>query len=192
MGSGQRQLELFGAAPAMPAGFVYKPELISPEMERMLAECIAQLPLRPFDMKGYEGKRRVLSFGWRYDFATEELQAAETIPAFLLPLRERVGRLAGIAPDMFRQVLLTEYPPGAAIGWHRDRPAFGVVAGVSLLGPCRFRMRRKQASGWERVTQIMAPRSAYVLRGTARHAWEHSIPRVESLRYSITFRTLAR
>jgi alkylated DNA repair dioxygenase AlkB len=100
--------------------------------------------------------------------------------------------MLGAPSDVLEQVLLTEYAPGAGIGWHRDRPEFGEVAGVSLVAPCVFRLRRKQGARWERVSFKVEPRSGYVLKGDVRTAWEHSIPAVDSLRYSVTFRTLKR
>jgi alkylated DNA repair dioxygenase AlkB len=85
--------------------------------------------------------------------------------------------------------MITEYAPGAGIGWHRDRPQFEDVVGVSFLAPCRFRFRQRQADGWRRASFNAEPRSAYLLRGPARRDWEHSIPRLQTLRYSITFRS---
>ncbi len=112
------------------------------------------------------------------------------MPAWLLPLRERAAAFAGIAPPGLQQVLLSEYSPGAGIGWHRDKAVFGEVVGISLVSPCVFRLRRKSGSGWERASIVAEPRSAYLLRGPARSEWEHSIPAVDSLRYSITFRNV--
>ena len=89
-----------------------------------------------------------------------------------------------------RHALLIEYAPGAGIGWHRDRPEFGDVIGISLLAPARLRFRRKVGTKWERTALTAEPRSAYLLRGPARTEWEHSIPPMETLRYSITLRTL--
>lgn len=175
---------------ALPEGFVYRPEFIAPEEEQTLLAAIAPLPFREFEFHGYKGRRRVVSFGWRYDFEGAGLQKIEPLPAFLLPLRDRAADFAGLPPDAFEHALVTEYPPGAPIGWHRDRSVFGDVVGVSLLAPCVFRFRRKLGAGWERAKLIAEPRSAYLLRGAARQEWEHSISEVEAQRYSITFRTL--
>jgi alkylated DNA repair dioxygenase AlkB len=184
------QLTLFAAAPGAPDGLRRQPELITPEEERTLAAEIAALPLKPFEFRGFEGKRRVAFFGWRYDFNGRGLGEAEPIPPFLLPLRERAAAFLGVTPEALAHVLVTEYAAGAPIGWHRDRPEFGDVVGVSLLAPCTFRLRRRSGKGWERHAFIAEPRSAYTLQGPARSEWEHSIPPVEALRYSITFRTL--
>jgi alkylated DNA repair dioxygenase AlkB len=132
----------------------------------------------------------VVSYGWRYDFNERAIRKAEDIPAFLLPLREAAAGFAGLAPEQLVQVLLTEYDAGASIGWHRDKKNFGDVIGISLLSACRFRFRRKAGSGWERASLMAEPRSAYLLRGLSRTEWEHSIPAVDALRYSITLRTL--
>jgi alkylated DNA repair dioxygenase AlkB len=118
-----------------------------------------------------------------------QIQRTEDIPPFLLTLRERAATFAGLAPPDLQQVLLTEYAPGAGIGWHRDRPVFAEVVGLSLLSRCVFRLRRKTGATWERTSLTLEPRSAYLLQGPSRTEWEHSIPAVEALRYSITFRS---
>ena len=130
----------------------------------------------------------MVSFGWKYDFNDRRLQKAADMPPFLLPLRDRAAALAGLTPEEFRHVLVTEYAPGAAIGWHRDKGVFGQVVGISLASPCPFRLRRKNGTKWKRVTVIAESRSAYLLSGPSRTEWEHSISEVDRLRYSITFR----
>ena len=187
---GTATADLFEAAPAAPAGFKYLPEILSAAEQAELVAHFADLPFRPFEFQGYIGNRRVVSFGWQYDFNTRELLQAEPIPAFLGPLRERSAEFAGLPPAELQQVLLTEYAPGAGIGWHKDKAVFGEVVGISLLSPCVFRFRRKQGTGWERTSFVAEPRSAYLLRGPARTEWEHSIPAVDRLRYSVTFRNL--
>jgi alkylated DNA repair dioxygenase AlkB len=174
--------------PEYPAGFHYALEFISRAEERALVAHLQRLEFKPFEFQGFLGKRRVVSFGWRYDFNGRGLTKTEDMPDFLLPLRERAAGLAGLAPNDLQQVLLTEYQPGAPIGWHKDRSVFGEVVGVSLLSACTFRFRRKAGASWERSSLILAPRSAYLLHGPARTEWEHSIPAVAELRYSITFR----
>ena len=174
----------------MPQGFHYWPDLISEPEETALLGAISELEFKPFEFKGYLGNRRVVSFGWRYDFNDSRLERATEIPAFLLPVRERAAQAAGIASAQIEHAMITEYSPGAAIGWHRDRSIFGEVIGVSLASRCTFRFRRKTGQKWDRASIILDPRSAYVLRGPARSDWEHSIPAVAELRYSITFRTM--
>lgn len=188
------QANLFDPAPPpdLPAGLRYQAQLIDAEAEQALAQQFAALPFKPFEFRGYTGHRQVVSFGWRYDFGRRSLDRATPIPNFLRPLREEVAAFTGHAPEAFEQALVSLYEPGAAIGWHRDRPEFGAVAGVSLLTPCKFRLRRERADGgWERRTFEATPRSAYLLTGPARTDWEHSIPPLGSRRYSVTFRTLA-
>jgi alkylated DNA repair dioxygenase AlkB len=173
-----------------PEGFLYQVDVLPADDERKLVEHIRQLPLKEFEFHGYVGKRRVVSYGWHYDFGERRLQEVEEIPGFLLPLRDRAAAFAGVAPEALPHALVTEYGPGAAIGWHKDKGVFGDVIGVSLLSPCVFRLRRKAGSRWERYSLTAEPRSAYLLRGPSRTEWEHSIPAVDALRYSITFRTL--
>jgi alkylated DNA repair dioxygenase AlkB len=183
-----QQADLFETASDYPAGFRYAPEFISRAEERRLIECLQRLDFKPFDFHGFLGKRRVVSFGWRYDFNGGGLTKTDDMPDLLLPLRERSAAFAGLQPVDLQQVLLTEYQPDAPIGWHKDRSVFGDVVGVSLLSACTFRFRRRQSAGWERSSLVLAPRSAYLLHGPARTEWEHSISPVTELRYSITFR----
>ncbi|MDQ6892637.1 MAG: alpha-ketoglutarate-dependent dioxygenase AlkB [Acidobacteriota bacterium] len=173
-----------------PAGFRYGADLLSPDEERELVERIQGLPLREFEFHGYLGKRRVISYGWHYSFGAGTLRRTDEVPAFLLPLQEKAASFAEVAATDLAHALVTEYSPGTAIGWHRDKKVFGDVVGISLRSSCVFRLRRKSGSTWERYSLIAEPRSAYLLRGSARTAWEHSIPAVDGLRYSITFRRL--
>jgi alkylated DNA repair dioxygenase AlkB len=148
------------------------------------------MPLKPFGFHGYEGKRRVASFGWKFDFDMQRLFRTVPIPDELLLVRDIAAGFAGMQSDKLQQVLVTEYAPGAPIGWHRDKAAFGRVIGLSLLSTCAFRLRRPSGSNWERFSTSAEPGSAYLLAGAARDEWEHSILPVERLRYSVTFREL--
>ena len=183
------QLSLLEPVSALPGGFAYRENLVSVAEEAELVSQIAGLELREFEFHGYVGKRRVTSFGLRYDFNDMAVHEAAEMPDFLMPLRDRAAGFDGLAPTELAHALVTEYTPGAAIGWHRDRSVFGDVVGISLGAPCRFRFRRKLGDKWERASLILMPRSAYLLRGPARHEWQHSIPPVEDLRYSVTFRS---
>jgi alkylated DNA repair dioxygenase AlkB len=176
--------------PALPDGFVYRPDVITPADERALLAHVQALPFREFEFHGYVGKRRVVSFGWQYDFTARLLRRVDDMPPFLVELRAVAAAVAGLPAASLQHVLVTEYGAGAGIGWHRDKAVFGEVVGLSLLSPCVFRLRRAIDGGWERASITAEPRSAYVLRGPARSEWEHSIPAVDALRYSITFRNL--
>jgi alkylated DNA repair dioxygenase AlkB len=181
---------MFGAGPALPEGFRYQPEVVSSAAELALLDHLRALPFREFEFHGHVGRRRVVSYGWRYDFAAEALRPADPLPPWLDALRAAAAAFAGTAPERLAQALVTEYAAGAAIGWHRDKAVFGDVVGVSLLAPCVFRLRRRAGATWDRVSLPAEPRSAYLLSGPARTAWEHSIPAVAALRYSVTFRSL--
>jgi len=181
-------------------GLKYQPGFIDASEESTLLEHIRTLPFREFEFHGYLGKRRIVSFGWRYEYTGRgELKKAEDIPDFLLGLRLRAGSFAQIEAESLQQVLVTEYRSGAGIGWHRDKPVFDRVVGISLLEPCILRFRRrlvgevkdqKGRAVWQRVNLFAQQRSAYLLEGPVRSQWEHSILRVNELRYSITFRSL--
>lgn len=185
------QLSLFAAPGDSPEGLRYTPELIGADEEKELVERIARLPFAPFEFHGFLGKRRTVSFGLQYRFDGSGLAEAEPIPGWLLPLQARAAAFAELEPDALVHALLIEYDLGAGLGWHRDRPVFGDVVGVSLLSPAPLRFRRKRGGKWDRYTIQAEPRSAYLLRGPARSDWEHSLAPVAALRYSATFRTMA-
>ena len=173
-----------------PEGLHYQADVLPLDEEQELVQRIQGLPLKEFEFHGYVGKRRFLSYGWHYDFSQAKLQQAEEMPTFLRGLRERAAAFAGLTAEDLPHALITEYSPGTTIGWHRDKGVFDDVVGVSLLSPCLFRLRRKAGSAWERYSLTVEPRSVYLLRGAARTEWEHSIPAVDTLRYSVTFRSL--
>ncbi|HSV03652.1 MAG TPA: alpha-ketoglutarate-dependent dioxygenase AlkB, partial [Phenylobacterium sp.] len=151
-----QQPGLFELAPELPEGMAYRPEFVTPEEEAELAAWLAALAFEPFQFRGYEGRRQVVSFGWKYDFNRTRLEKADDLPPELAPLRARAAALAGHAPEEMQQVLINKYEPGAPIGWHRDRPVFAEVVGISLLAPCAFRMRRRTPQGFERRTITLA------------------------------------
>ena len=182
-------LDLFGDE-TLPDGFRYQPDFLSQEEESFLLRNLKGLPFKEFEFQGFKGKRRVVSFGWRYDFNGGGLTKTEDMPGFLAYTRVKAERFAALAPGKLQQVLITEYSEGAAIGWHKDRSVFGDVVGISLLSPCTFRFRKKGGAKWERRSLVAERRSIYLLRGPSRSEWEHSIPGVDSLRYSITFRNV--
>jgi alkylated DNA repair dioxygenase AlkB len=183
------QFALFAASSPELEGLRYAAEFISLAAERELIAHIAALPLQPFQFGQYEGKRRVASFGFRYDYTLRRLQDAEPIPDWLTPIIEQVESFDG-SPTQIGQVLCTEYDTGVGIGWHRDKPHFDRVFGLSLGSSCKFRFRKAEGKKWRRFTLGAAPRSLYMMSDASRKIWEHSIPAVESPRYSITFRTM--
>jgi alkylated DNA repair dioxygenase AlkB len=180
----------FTAPPGLPEGFRYYPDVLSVEEEEALAHELGALPFKPFDFQGFLANRQVVSFGYRYDYDRRAVVEAAPFPPFLVSLRSKVGETFDRPADSFRQVLINEYRPGAGIGWHRDKAQFDEVVGVSLLAPCSLRFRRKAGATWERASLTVEPRSAYLLSGPTRTLWEHSIPALDQLRYSITLRTL--
>jgi alkylated DNA repair dioxygenase AlkB len=188
----KNQPDLFkSTSTALPEGFRYTPDVVTSDEELALVSELENLPFKEFDFQGFLGKRRVVSFGWRYDFNGGAFQKIEPLPSFLSPLQERAATFANLGAGAIEHALITEYREGAAIGWHKDRPVFDDVIGISLLSPCNFRFRKRSGEKWERRSIITEPRSIYLLRGPSRTEWEHSIPGVNALRYSITFRTLS-
>ena len=187
-----KQGDLFEREIELPQGMRYAAELIAADEEQALLTELRALPFKEFEFHGFLGKRRTVSFGWRYDFNGGGLQEAGDIPPFLLPVRQRAAHFASLEAASLEHALLIEYAPGAGIGWHKDRPTFDDVIGISLLSPCTFRLRRKTGARWERRSFTAEARSAYLLHGPSRTEWEHSIPPLETLRYSITFRSMSR
>jgi len=181
----------------LPDGFRYRDDFITPEDEAALAAEIAQVEFAVFEMRGVVARRRVAFFGRSYDAGSGRV--TPPLPPFLLPLRERIAAWVDVAPDAFAMALINEYRPGAPIGWHRDAPQYGIVAGVSLLSSCRMKLRPYVApkahasiTGKRTATHAITleRRSVYLMAGESRSAYEHHIPAVDTLRYSITFRTL--
>ena len=176
--------------PIIP-GLDYREEVISRAEHDTLVAHLEAADLTPFRFHGWTGNRKTTTFGWRYDFDDASFAPAEPIPQWLHPLRAKAASIAQVAPDDFAHVLLARYDPGAGIGWHRDRPQFEDVVGFSLGSPAVMRFRQRTPDGFRRANVPLAPRSAYLLSGEVRHAWEHSIVPGDSLRFSITFRTLS-
>jgi alkylated DNA repair dioxygenase AlkB len=186
------QPDLFGAAPsALPPGVDYARAVIDASEEAALLVRVEGVAVTPFRFQGWAGKRLTASFGWRYDFDDASFAAADPLPDFLAPLRDRAARFAGLAPDDLVQALVVRYDAGAGIGWHRDRPLFEHVIGISLAAPATLRLRRRREGGFDRAALLLAPRSIYHLSGEARHDWEHSIAPMDVLRWSVTFRSLS-
>lgn len=186
----RQQPDLFETPPRLPAGLRHAAEVVSVDEADRLIEAFAGLPFRAFDFHGFKGNRRVVSYGWRYDFSAATLTTAEPLPAFLEPARRAAAVFAGLEPAVLEHAMVTEYAPGAGIGWHRDRPEFDKVIGLSFVSPAVLRLRRREGDRWLRASLPLEPRSAYLLDGAARRDWQHSIAPGDRLRYSVTFRTL--
>lgn len=175
-----------------PQGLVYRPELLAPEEEAELVQELETLRFDPIVLHGREARRTGRHFGLDYDYGARTPMPGEPVPDWVLPLRARAAELAGHEPEELVEILVQRYPPGSTIGWHRDAPAFGTVVGVSLGGMSRLRFQRGKGEERRVWEVLLEPRSGYVLSGEARASWQHSIPPMKELRYSITFRTLRR
>jgi DNA oxidative demethylase len=176
--------------PIVP-GLDYRDAFVSEAEERALIGHIDGGELSPFRFQQWTGKRLTHSYGWSYDFETGRFARAEPLPNWLIPLKVRAARFADLDPDDLVQALLIRYDPGAGIGWHKDRPVFEHVIGISLGSEVAMRFRRRAPKGFERVSVPLAPRSIYHLTGEVRHEWEHSIAPMASPRWSVTFRSLS-
>jgi alkylated DNA repair dioxygenase AlkB len=184
------QQDLFAKVPSnLPPGLRYQPGLIDELDAGKLTALIEKLPFKAFEFHGFTAKRRTVSFGWKYDFSAERLRPAGEMPSFLEPLRDRAAAFAGMKPETIEHALITEYQRGAAIGWHKDKAVFAKVVGISFGSACTMRFRKQVGSKWDRRSLTLEPGSAYLIDGPARSEWEHSIPPVAALRYSVTFRT---
>ncbi|WP_233503655.1 alpha-ketoglutarate-dependent dioxygenase AlkB [Sphingomonas psychrotolerans] len=181
--------DLFGA-PGL-SGLATSEAFVAPDEEGRLIAAIDGVKLRPFRFQGWLGKRLTTSFGWRYDFDDASFTQGTPLPDWLLPLRDQAAAFAGLAPAEFEHALLIRYDPGAGIGWHKDRPVFEHVIGISLGNSATMRFRKRRPGGFDRFAAPMAPRSIYHLSGEARHLWEHSIAPMDVPRWSITFRSLS-
>ena len=180
--------DLFGESD-LPPGFCYISDVLSSADEKSLIQRFEKLPLKPFEFHGYHGNRRIYTFGHRYVFAGQEPRADAGIPDYLQPLTELASRISGMPADAFEQLMLTEYAPGAGIGWHRDRPTYEDIVAVSFLAACTLRLRRRVGDDWERRSARIEPRSVYLLHGPVRNTWHHSIAPMDVLRDSVTLRT---
>jgi alkylated DNA repair dioxygenase AlkB len=197
--SGSRRLaaverDLFGQTGRLPEGLRYEEDFLLPVEEAALLDAIRELPLEHAQFKEFTARRRVASFGGRYDFSHNELLPAARMPEWLLPVRERAAAWAGLSHDAIDHALVAEYAPGTPLGWHRDVPEFEAIVGISLAGSCRLRFRRypPRKPARAEVTLDVAPRSIYTIQGGARWGWQHAVSPTKELRYSITFRTLRR
>lgn len=185
----RNQGELFAAAPIVP-GLRLVEEAVGEAEERSLAERIDAAPLAPFQFGQWEGKRLTTHYGSGYDFSRQRVAEAPPLPDWLIAVRGKLAPQVGREPEAFEAALLIRYDAGAGIGWHRDRPQYDEVMGLSLSAPCVLRLRRRTAAGFERRKVDLPPRSLYLLSGEVRREWEHSIVPLEVTRRSITFRTV--
>ncbi len=173
----------------MPEGFRYTPDVISHADEQALVRAFEKLPLQPFEFHGFIANRRIFTFGHKYMFAGQRSRADASIPDYLRPLTESAAAISGKPAAAFEQLMVTEYAIGAGIGWHVDRPSYEEIVSVSFGAPCTLRLRRMVGGTWERRSTQIEPRSVYLLSGVARTSWQHSIPPLDALRYSVTLRT---
>ena len=192
------QGSLFNAS-RYPAGFDYQPEFLTPSEEDQLLREISALEFSSVEMRGVVARRRTVHFGWTYGYYARRAEPGPPLPSFLLPYRDRIGEWATLDPASFVEALITEYPSGAPIGWHRDAPQYDIVAGLSLLSACRMRFRPYRSAPSPALRSprrsatheiVLARRSAYLMTQESRTAYEHHIPPVAEFRYSVTFRTL--
>jgi alkylated DNA repair dioxygenase AlkB len=174
----------------LPEGLLYRPEFLTLGEERRLLDDISRVYFQPVRMHGVVARRRVVHYGLIYGYDSWRLAPGPPIPEFLETLQDRCAEWMGLTPEALQEVLLTEYTPGASIGWHRDAPMFGAIIGVSLGAPCRMRFRSGEGTDKRGTQLVLEPRSVYALTGAVREGWQHHIPPTKDLRYSVTFRTI--
>ena len=183
-----QQVDFFGA-PLLP-GLAYRDAFVGAGEEERLIAQIEAAGLTPFQFQQWEGKRLTRSFGWTYDFQTGRFASGDPLPQWLETLRGRAAAFASLDASVLEQALIIEYGVGAGIGWHKDRPVFEHVIGISLGSPAVMRFRRRAGEKFERATADLAVRSIYHMHGVARNDWEHSITAMDAPRWSVTFRSL--
>jgi alkylated DNA repair dioxygenase AlkB len=184
---------LFPVEPTFPEGFSYTPDFLSEDEEAELFNLIKNINLHNFNFQGFKANRKVASFGYDYSFDNGKLTKGKEIPATFDFLIEKVSKQVAIPPNEFAELLVTEYSPGTVINWHRDAPPFDLIAGISIIADCTFRLRPQDKAKQGRSSVISFPvkrRSLYIIQGPARTHWQHSITPVKETRYSITLRTL--
>ena len=180
----------FARPEELPEGFLYRDDFLTEAEESELLHTFRGLDFAAYDYHGYLAKRRIVRYGVNYDINTREPnETVEPVPDFLLGVRERAAGFAAVPADNLAQAMVSEYSVGTPIGWHRDAPQFGTIIGISLGSACRMRLKPYQSTG-KVLSLRLEPRSIYVMRGAARSRWQHSIPAVDEMRYSITFRTV--
>lgn len=186
-------MTLFPTGPVYPEGFEYYPGFITREEEQQLLQAVQATPLHVFTFQGYEAKRKVASFGYDWSFDKQQLKKGKEIPADYTWLVEKVAGKLSLPPAAFVELLVTEYPVGSVINWHRDAPPFGLIAGISLQADCVFKLRPQEKEKQTRKATVSLPverRSLYIMQGPVRSEWQHSTAPVKNVRYSITLRTL--
>lgn len=174
-----------------PTGLTYRSDFLTPDEEQFLIERVNTVAFDEVRMHGVVARRMTKHFGWSYDYEGWKIEQTDAPPAWLEPFLARAAEAAGVERMTFEQVMIARYPPGAAIGWHRDAPMFGSpVVGMSIGSSCVMRFRRGKVRAWETHAQLLEQRSLYVLDGEARTQWQHAIPKTAELRWSITMRTV--
>jgi len=184
---------LFDISPVLPKGFAYNKNFINEEEEMKVVKCIEQLDLQKMKFHEYEAKRKVISFGQGWSFTEQRLKQGTPIPKDFDFLIDKIAAHLSIPKELIAQFLVTEYPVGSVINWHRDAPPFDIIAGVSLLSDCTFKLRPHEKGKQTRSATISLPvqrRSLYTMQDEAKSQWQHSTAPVEKVRYSLTFRTL--
>ena len=184
---------LFPVEPDFPQGFVYYPGFINKDEEEKLLEATSGIELHHLLFHGYEAKRKIASFGWDWSFEKRTLSKGKEIPKAFNFLIQKIAEHLSLSKETFAELLITEYPVGSVINWHRDAPPFDLIAGISLLSDCTFRLRPYDKAKQKRnaiISFTAEQRSLYIINDAARSDWEHSIAPTKKLRYSITLRTL--
>ncbi len=191
------QPKLFDLPQELPNGLIYQPNFLTEAEEEYILEVIRNLPLKHPQYDEYMAKRRIMNFGWGYDFEHRKLIPGPPLPDFLQDIQEKIAGWIEIPAPRVAEALISEYTEGSAIGWHRDTEEFEMIVGISLAGWCRMRFRPvpgRSPDSTKKKKDVVAlevePRSAYIMQGPVRWDWQHSIAPTRTLRYSITFRTL--
>ncbi|WP_419849880.1 alpha-ketoglutarate-dependent dioxygenase AlkB [Candidatus Poriferisocius sp.] len=189
----------------VPTGLEYRPDFLAASEERGLLDRVDRSEWLT------DLSRRVLHFGYKYDYTSRSLDESARIG----PLPEWLAQLSHMVRDAaseeakrlldrerpFEQAIINEYLPGQGIAPHIDRDCFGPVVATVSLGSA-VNMDFCCESTGDAYLQCLAPRSLVLLHGDARSKWRHGIAKRQSdtlngqktkrqRRVSITFRTIA-
>src|SRR4051812_11145016 len=120
MQRGVQQGKLFDLPATLPNGLVYRPDFLTPGEEEIMIAYLENLPLEHPIYDEHEANRRIMSYGWGFNYRSQRLIPGPPLPRFLHGLQRKIAKWLNISTKRVAEALVTEYTPGCAIGWHVD------------------------------------------------------------------------